>query len=376
MKKKTKLKDLSMTSVDLVKRGANQEADIKLFKSADTDSDGTVPQGLWKSIQDAVSNWWNGNVRDEAHKEFEVKKSEYMEAIDFSLNTIIEDDTLSNVEKAESAVESIWQFANALSESVMKVFDVPYDRLDSFEHDESGQEEQAEKTRKKGQRGCQKVSGEEGERKMKIDKSKFTAEELKQYQALIAKATVQDETEDEGIDELDLPEPDISDNVDDEEVVVTSKRKPCKKTTEGEEEEMHPAVRKALQRVEAMEKSMEMKELSDIAKKYAPLGEKEDELADTLYELKKSSQKSYDSYIALLDKQLDMVEKSGVFAEIGKSGHGGYAGGDVESKINSIAKDIMKADPNLNRHEAIAKAWDQNPDLIAEYEREYQGGRK
>lgn len=368
MKRKTKLKDLSMTSVDLVKHGANQEADIKLFKSADTDPDSTVPQGLWKSIQDAVSNWWTGNVRDEAHKEFEVKKSEYMEAIDFSLNTIMEDHALSNAEKAKAAVESIGQFADAMTESVMKAFDVQYDRTNSPNSDEDGQGE----IQREEQNGYQKVSGEEGERKMNIDKSKFTAEELKQYQALIAKATVQNETEGE---EPDLPEPNVSNNIDDEEVVVTSKRKSRPKTADGEEE-MHPAVLKALQRVEAMEKSMEMKELEGIAKKYTPLGEKEDELADTLYELKKSSQKSYDNYIALLDKQLDMVEKSGMFAEIGKSGHGGHAGGTVESKINSIAKGIMKADPSLNRHEAIAKAWDQNPDLIAEYEREYQGGRK
>ena len=87
------------------------------------------------------------------------------------------------------------------------------------------------------------------------------------------------------------------------------------------------------------------------------------------------NEKFLESYVALLDKQLDMVEKSGLFEEVGKSGHGFVPGGDVEGKIESIASEIMKADPNMDRFEAINKAWEQNPELLDQYERKLYGGK-
>lgn len=49
----------------------------------------------------------------------------------------------------------------------------------------------------------------------------------------------------------------------------------------------------------------------------------------------------YKSYVDSLDAQLDIVEKSGMFSEIGKSFTGGYsslAKSEPESKIEAIAK--------------------------------------
>lgn len=185
---------------------------------------------------------------------------------------------------------------------------------------------------------------------IKIDKSLFTAEELAQYESLIAKGAV--ETED------DIPED-----------------TPAKKTTEKEVEDMvgksavNPELTAALERLETMEKSFAMKEFTEIAKKYAPLGEKEDELAKTLYEMKKSNEDNYNAYIGVLDKSLDIVNKSGVFAEIGKSASG--TAGTVLDKVNAAADEIMKSDANMTHEQAIAKAWEQNPEFIAEYEKEY-----
>lgn len=211
---------------------------------------------------------------------------------------------------------------------------------------------------------------------IKIDKSVFTPDELNTYKALIAKATVDPEAgEDEMEKEMPGKEegrrrrrPDIEvefddDHFDDDEIKGLDKS--CKKSAD-------PQLAAAMSRLETLEKSIAMKEFSEIAKKYAPLGEDEAELAKTLYEMKKSNEANYNAYIGILDKSLGLVEKSGIFAEIGKS-TGGYsvAGGAVE-KVEAIAADIMKSDTSISREHAIAKAWEDHPELVAEYDREYR----
>lgn len=204
---------------------------------------------------------------------------------------------------------------------------------------------------------------------IKIDKSVFTPEELDTYNALIAKAMVDPEAAEK---EMDTEDPDFPPRkkkrfFEEEEQVETEKCNTRKSA--------NPQLEAAMERLETLEKSLEMKEMTEIAKKYAPLGEKEDELAEILYEMKKSNDANYEAYIGVLDKSLDLIEKSGIFAEIGKSGAAygsahGTANGTL-SKIETIATEIQKSDANITREAAIAKAWETNPDLIAEYEREY-----
>ena len=207
---------------------------------------------------------------------------------------------------------------------------------------------------------------------IKIDKSKFSAEELAQYQALIAKATVDTEAAAEAMkdEQPGKKKPEIKvefddDHMDDDEFVMD---KGC-----GTKKSADPELAKALERLETLEKSIAMNEFIGIAKKYAPLGEKEDELAKTLYDMKKSNEANYNAYIAALDKSLDLVEKSGIFTEIGKSA-GAYsaAGGPVE-KAEAIAAEIMKSNTEITYEQAIAKAWTDHPELVAEYDKEYKG---
>lgn len=203
--------------------------------------------------------------------------------------------------------------------------------------------------------------------RVRIDKSLFTAEELEQYNALLAKATVDPEANQEEFDDDDFPPV------------------PPKKTKKAEVEDMEdakksadPQITAALTRLEALEKSLAMQEFTAVAKKYEPLGEDTNQLAETLYNMKKSSEANYNAYIDVLNKSLDVqekFEKSGLFGEIGKSASGMTGGGSAESKIEAIANDIMKADPTISRPEAITKAWDNHPELVAEYDREYRGRR-
>lgn len=202
-----------------------------------------------------------------------------------------------------------------------------------------------------------------------IDKSRFDAQQLADYEALVAigKVAVDPAGNQEEMEE-DKPD-------------VPPKKKPTEKAevdtvedTKKSAPEMAPELKAALDELADLKKSFELKEMTEVAKKYAPLGKKEDELAQTLYDMKKSNEANYNAYIAILDESLGIVEKSGVFAEIGKSGNGSSAaGGSAVDKAEAKAREIMKADPNMTHDEAIAKAWIENPDLVAEYDAEYFG---
>ena len=191
---------------------------------------------------------------------------------------------------------------------------------------------------------------------MKIDKSRFDENERALYEALIAKAKVDPEAAEE--------------EMEDEKPEFPPKKNTEKAEVEDMEKSASPELAAALARLETLEKSYAMKEFTDIAKKYAPLGEKEDELAQTLYEMKKSNEANYNAYISILDKSLGLVEKSGVFAEIGKSASG--TAGSTLDKVEAAADEIQKADPTMTREQAIAKSWTDHPEWIKEYEADYK----
>ena len=183
-----------------------------------------------------------------------------------------------------------------------------------------------------------------------IDKSKFNVDQLAAYEALVA------------IGKSEVPPADHQED--------TPPANPVAKASP----EMAPELKDAMEQLADLKKSYEMDKMVEVAKKYAPLGKKENELAKTLYDMKKSNPANYDAYIAILDESLGIVEKSGIFAEIGKSGNAGgsYNGlSGAEAKADAKAREIMKSDPTVGYDEAIAKAWIENPDLVAEYDAEY-----
>lgn len=199
-----------------------------------------------------------------------------------------------------------------------------------------------------------------------IDKSRFTAEELETYEALIAKAAVDPEANKEEAEEEIPP-------------VATPKKKPVEKevddpveTKKSAEPEIPQFVKDAIAKsAEFIEKS-ERKDMAEIAKKYAALVENVDDLANQLYDLKKSNTSMYDTCIAMMDKQAALIEKSPLFSEIGKSAGGYSAAGGAVSKAEAKAREIQKSDSSISWDAAIAKAWE-DPQLMAEYDAEYNG---
>lgn len=194
---------------------------------------------------------------------------------------------------------------------------------------------------------------------MKIYKSNFSAEELAQWEALVAKGAVAPE---EAQEEMEGYEPEFP------------PKKPAKKAeVEDMEKSASPEIKAALEELQELKKSIEMKDMTEIAKKYAPLGKKEDELAQTLYDMKKSNEANYNAYVAILDESLAMVQKSGLFTEVGKSAGGYSTAGGAVAKVEAAANEIMKSDASMTREEAVAKAWIDHPELVREYEAEYKG---
>ena len=99
-------------------------------------------------------------------------------------------------------------------------------------------------------------------------------------------------------------------------------------------------------------------ELTEVAKKYEILGFKTEELVPQLKGLKQFPE-LYKQLITSLDTSLAAVEKSKMFEEIGKSGHGGT----VVTEVEKFATEIQKNNPKLGWREAIDAAYQAHPEL-------------
>lgn len=128
---------------------------------------------------------------------------------------------------------------------------------------------------------------------------------------------------------------------------------------------LHPAVKAELERLRKAVDAQEDRELEAVAKKYEAIGKKPEELVPVLKSLKGTP--AYDEMISVMDAAVDAVEKSALFTEIGKTGHGT---GDAMKQASEKAAEIMKADPGLTHAQALDKVFEMNPELAAQVEKE------
>ncbi len=349
-KKPTKLKKMKLNSVDFVRRGANPSADIALYKSADyVPDDDEEKQSFFKSLTDSIAGAIKKafSEEDDSYGYMDVAKAEndlttFTDVLGESFSSIMKDDSLNQDDKVGMIYKSLSEF-NATLDGY----------ISSFDNLEKSIEEPVNNAikKRKGEQTTMKIYED-------VDKSLLTPEEALQFDALVAKACKTKKADD------------VEDVIEGE----AGKVNPAKAKEEAMEDELPPQVKKALEEVAELKKSLEMREFQEIAKKYEILGKKADEEANTLYELKKSGEAGYNAYVAALDAQVDLVEKSGLFAEIGKSGNYNYsplAKSEPESKVEAIAKGYMEKDPSLSYTDAVAKAWENNPDLMSAYDQEY-----
>ena len=357
-KKKTKLSKVNLKSVDMVNQGANQEADICLFKSADGDSQSAAEPQEETSILTNILNLLKSTFAagEEREEDMNIQKMQndsdaYLEAFQESVDSIIGSNIIDDKTRKSLLAKSLRQFTETFERNIIGKAEKPprffadEDDDDDMEDDDledtvpegKAKGKKAETSKSKSKTTCKK----EGEKGMNIDKSKLSTEEQQQFDQLLAKAapegTPGEHPEDNG---------------------------------SGVEKSIPPELKAVLDRTEAVTKRLEMREFEEIAKKYAPLGEKPEELAKTLYEVKQANPDTYDKFVAQLDKSLEVVNKSGLFTEIGKSGAGSTGSSPVE-KIETAAAELRKSDAKLSYNESIAKAWENNPDLMEEYDNAY-----
>lgn len=115
-----KLKNMKLTSVDLVKRGANQKADIRLCKSASQDPT-DEEKNIFKRFLDWLYESTASNEALEGMKEAPIEKGDesadvYKSAITESIQSIIADESLSAEEKNDMVEKSLEQYHDAMME--------------------------------------------------------------------------------------------------------------------------------------------------------------------------------------------------------------------------------------------------------------------
>lgn len=153
----TKLKNLRMTSVDLVRNGANQAADICLYKSADPTEDPTMPTAEETNVLKRFFARLFATATEAAvEPDDPIEKADeescladvYKSAITESLQSIAADETLSATEKNDMIAKSLSEYHDAMldlfgfgpeEEPLQKSDDD--DDLDDWEWDEEEEED-------------------------------------------------------------------------------------------------------------------------------------------------------------------------------------------------------------------------------------------
>lgn len=298
--KKNKLDDMELKSVDLCHQGANQFSKIKLYKSSAHHKEGD--ESKMSVITKAAGA---AQVRDTTT------------ALRKSFESIMSDDSLTSVEKRDMMEESLQQFTDEASELMeswadavgkMDDADPDFDPEDGPEDDPEDQED--EDNMEKSKSTCSKSAA--------IDIGKMSPDDRAIWESL---------------------------------------QKKYGATNDGDgDQQIHPDVKKAIEEVAELRKSMELEKLENFAKKYEVIGKKAPELAQKLYELRQIGEQHYNDYVALLDEQLNTAN-AGIFKEFGTSRS------STMSDLNSSVTEILKSNPSMTREQAVIKAFEINPNL-------------
>lgn len=410
----TKLKNLSITSVDLVDRGANPDAHIRLFKRKDTKPEQDPDTGLFqkfaawlvKGFQDATAPSGTGDgivkkpegtVEKEAQtfsdnitrEQLRAVTSEMFDncyALSDSFCSIICDQDVAPDKKEALILQSLDEFTQAVRSAASQwakgqKASKPQDERTGIQKSTAQQDTLAKLL---GQYGLgaesaptiQKPQGVKEETDtMKIDKSKMTPEEQSTLAEFEKKYGITEPSEGSG---APTPESAPASGVEKSAEPPAAPEHPTVPAGGA----LHPDVAKALSdfqaftkqqsaEIETLKKSLEIERLTAIAGKYEALGKKAPELAEKLYTLKKAGGTVYDDYVALLDESVAAVTKGGLFGEIGSSRQGSTG---TEQTLGIKAAELAKsAQGGMTTPDAIIKAWEESPELAAQYEAEYFG---
>ena len=384
-----KLKNLEVTKVDFVDAGANQQADILLYKNKDgqpaneNKEDSKFKKfltsifsiakkaGVEQSELESIAKGCEAETFDDKVKNAQLGKTtdeiwDFCYYLQNSLCSIVRDNDVALEEKSSLMTQSLNEFTSAVTSAISlwangtpsKILKSDSNQMttEQISYAKKRLEQLIEKSKPNNTVPKNENNTAKGvDVDMKFDKSKLTPEEIAQLDAIEKKAGIPDEAN--PVAKTTEPGP---------------SSEPTSATNENEGENvykgLHPAVAEELKALRKRADEAEIRELTDVAKKYEIIGKKTDELVPLFKSLKAADNGSYEQVISVLDASVETVNKSGAFTEIGKSGNGDTA--DAWSQIEKYADDIQKSAPTMTRAVAITKACEQHPDLVKEYENE------
>lgn len=314
-------------------------------------------------------------------------------ALQSSLCSILNDEELDSTSAATAMQESLDEFHTVVQESITKwssgkaasiakkddevseteleIMKSAVERLnESIEKACGGAKKPKEKSKDKEDGPDNKENPKGDEEEMKIDKSKLTDAE-RAFLESIEKRCGTEEGDNPSGNEPAAPQTQTT------EVPTVTKSAPKAEETPAVQEPdniykgLHPAVAAELEELKKFKQAAEDKELEDVAKRYEVIGKKKEDLVPLFKSLKSAGGTAYNDMIAVLDQAVDAVEKSGVFSEIGKSGHGsGTADGSAWAEADAKAVELMKSKAGLSKAQALDEVFVTNPELAARCEKE------
>lgn len=382
-----KLKNLKITKVDFVDDGANPEAHIKLYKSKE-EKDTIKKQDFWQQLFrmiEKAAKTEKENIEDDIDPiqksgatNFETTFSEVKNrkiadeiwdicyALQSALCSILNDTEIDKTSASHAMEESLNEFNEVATEAIKQWSEGRKSGIERKETEVTKAElEQMKMAKARLENNIatavivektNPITEWKGATEMKIDKSKLTPAERAFLESIEKRY---------GTEEIVEETPTSSETT--EPLIMKSTSKEPK--TEDIYQGLHPAVKAELENLKKFREDAQDRELHQIAKKYTLLGKKEEELFPVLKSLKAENETAYQDMIALLDQSLETIEKSGIFSEIGKSGHGSIAG-SAWAEAENKAVELMKSKQGLSKAQALDEVLLANPELRERCEKE------
>lgn len=409
----TKLKHLKVTNVDFVDEGANPDAFIKLFKRKDdaaaepgAGADSSDGAGFFKRLSAGLAKMF-GVAQEPVSAEQDVQKNSvgFTEAygemknrrvcdevwdVCFALNqsicSILNDNELDGDATKTAMLESLDEFnaaaknfaeqwsAGKVANVVLKNIPVDDATVALAKAAVDAINEQIEKHNHSGDTPVSKDTAAknngdepEGDDTMKIDKSKMTPAELAFFESIENRYG-----SDEGQTPPPVapaahaapaaPAPDVTKS-------LTPPAAPAAPAAHAAPTyaQLDPNVQAELDALRKFREDSLDRELHEVAKKYAIIGKKEEELFPILKSMKAAGGTAYNDYLAVLDEAVNMANTSAAFSEVGKRGNGSAP--DAWTRAEAKAVELMKS-KNVTKAQALDEVLMNDPALRAECEKE------
>jgi hypothetical protein len=374
-KGKTKLEDLEVKKIDAVDIGADQKANIlikkrggaeepkgnffKRFFNAFCDSLGVNSEDVRKSMEDEATSF--DDVMNEK-KIYDVRDQIWnaCNSLEQSIVSILLDKECEDKQAAiAQSIDQFKAFSDDASKSWIKLERAATDKEDTVVADDFEIAKMQEVIEKSCDPETINKEKREKENEMAFDISNMTEEEKKEaLKALQDDANKQDTQKrfNSGAGEDQIQE---------------AVNKAMSNAMEDVTKNFSDMMAKIMEPIQKRAEEAEQKSLEEVAKKYELLGTKAEELVPVLKSMKATSDEAYNNFIASMDNNLAVIQKSGLFEEIGKSGGAHTGNDDTEgvAKMNAKVAEIKKSMPNLTDAQAQDIVMQNDPELRAMFDK-------